>query len=116
MNETMLKLLLAPFQEFLEQERLTPLQNNIGVCFLSVLAFKLATETISWLRVRFAIDVIYSKAALYISLSLGLLFWPLFDQSDWSWRLNTILPLAVLVRFVYKVNKIWPPRRLAELF
>ena len=92
-------------QRFLEQERLTPFQNNVTVCFLSVIAFKLAQEAIVWLRIRFGIGVTYSKPAMYMALSLGLLFWPLFDVDNWSWRLNTILPLAMLVRFVYKVRK-----------
>ena len=92
-------------QRFLEQERLTPFQNNVTVCFLSVIAFKLAQEALVWLRIRFGIGVTYSKPAMYMALSLGLLFWPLFDVDNWSWRLNTILPLAMLVRFVYKVRK-----------
>lgn len=97
---------LVLLKNLLEQDHLTPLQNNIAVCILSILCFKLALESIAWLRMRFGIAVTLSKAAVYMALSLmGLLFWPLFDPSDgWSWRLNTILPLAMLVRFVYKVR------------
>lgn len=101
-----MQFILDGVRAFLEQDRLTPLQNNIAVCFLSVVAFKLAQEFIAWLRMRFGVGVTYSKPALYMALSLGLLSWPLFDQSSWSWRLNTILPLAQLVQFVYKVSMI----------
>jgi len=106
--------ILDSLRAFFEQESLTPLQNNIAVCFLSVVAFKLAQEFIALLRMRFGIGVNYSKPALYLALSLGLLFWPLFDQSSWSWRLNTILPLAQFIQFVYKVRKIIERHSLQE--
>jgi dolichol kinase len=89
-------------QTFLEQEKLTAFQNNVAVCFLSVVTFRLTQELFGWLSVRFRITIHCKTTLFYVVLSLCLMFWPLYDKSNWSWRLNTILPLAMLVRFVYK--------------
>lgn len=95
---TLLKVLLR-------QETWTPLHNNIAACCLTVLYGKLVLEGVAWLRLRFRLTqaTYYSKQLVYMLLSGGILFWPLFDRSDWSWRLNIVLPAAMLLRFVYKV-------------
>ena len=39
---------------------------------------------------------------LHILLSSGVIFWPYFDESDWSWRLNALVPSVVGIRMIYK--------------
>lgn len=45
------------------------------------------------------------RQRLALLLSSALLFWPLFDRSRecWSWRLNTLVPLSLMGRLIYKV-------------
>ena len=49
----------------------------------------------------------YIRQRLALFLSSGLVFWPLFDRSPecWSWRLNTLVPLSLMGRLIYKVSK-----------
>ena len=46
------------------------------------------------------------RQRLALFLCTALLFWPLFDRSQecWSWRLNTVVPLSLMGRLVYKVS------------
>lgn len=93
-------------KDLVRQDAWTPLQNNIAVCLLTVFYCKMALEGIAWLRLRFGMTAAasYSKPLVYLLLSTGTVFGPLFDISDWSWRLNAVVPTAMLVRFVYKVR------------
>jgi hypothetical protein len=105
----------------------TPLVNNITVCVLTILYAKTGLIAIAWWQ-RFALARVgavvvshyyYSKQLVYTLLSMSILFWPLYDTSDWSWRLNTVFPMAMLLRFVYKVRSFrlqsrscYPPQKL----
>jgi len=46
------------------------------------------------------------RQRLALVLSSLLLFWPLFDRRDscWSWRLNTLVPVSLMGRLLYKVS------------
>jgi accessory gene regulator protein AgrB len=80
-------------------------QNNIAACVVTVVYCKIALEGIAFLRLRFGMTAAanYSKQLVYMLLSTCILFWPLYDTNDWSWRLNAVVPTAMLVRFLYKV-------------
>jgi hypothetical protein len=80
----------------------SPLLNNVASSLLMVMTYRLVTEVAGWLRVRFSMAA-QSRQVLQMSLSAAVVFWPLFDTSEWSWRLNAILPSAMLVRVMYKV-------------
>jgi hypothetical protein len=80
----------------------SPLLNNVAASLLMVMIYRLVTEFAGWIRVRFSMAA-QSRQVLQMSLSAAVVFWPLFDTSEWSWRLNAILPAAMLVRVLYKV-------------
>lgn len=69
-----------------------------------VLWFKIGLEFLY--RQRSNDERVRQRLALF--LSSALLFWPLFDRSDecWSWRLNTVVPLSLMGRLIYKVSLI----------
>jgi hypothetical protein len=94
-------------KEILRLDHLDAFQNNIVVAVCCILYTKIALESIAWLRVRHSIHSAsyYSRSLVYGLLSTTILFWPLYDVTDWSWRLNAVVPLAMLCRFFYKVNK-----------
>ena len=79
----------------------SPLLNNIAASLLMVMSYRIFTEVAGWLRVRFGVAAL-SRQVLQMSLSASVVFWPLFDVSEWSWRLNAILPAAMLARVIYK--------------
>jgi CDP-diglyceride synthetase len=72
-----------------------------------LLYFKVALETIAWWhsiehhRPQHTTASI-SRPCIHLVLSSCVVFWPLFDVTDWSWRLNTLVPAALLARFIYK--------------
>jgi hypothetical protein len=105
----------------------TPLFNNILVCLVTILYGKLGLLGVAWLMQRVgggggsigsarmvalpiagrstALHHLYSKQLVYMLLAMSLLFWPLYDTSDWSWRLNAVFPTAMMIRFIIKVRK-----------
>ena len=77
---------------------LSSFANNVCAAQLAILTFKAALEiAIRW-RPR------WSKVWLQLSLASSVLFWGLYDDTHWSWRLNTLLPAAVATRLFYKVR------------
>jgi len=83
---------------------LSPLANNVAASQIMVLYFKIAQEVVIWFRIRSGVPT-HSKQQLHILLSTLVIFWPLFDTSDWSWRLNALVPAVMMARFVYKVRE-----------
>jgi CDP-diglyceride synthetase len=62
--------------------------------------FKIAIEVVCYFRVRgYHKD---SRHVLHMVFSSLVIFWPLFDLSDWSWRLNALVPAVMVSRLVYK--------------
>jgi hypothetical protein len=88
---------------------LSPLVNNIAASQVMVVAFKIALEGIGRWHSRFG-QTTYTRQFCHILLSTGVIFWPLFDTQDWSWRLNALVPAVMMARFFYKVRLL--PRRL----
>lgn len=79
----------------------TPLWNNVASAFIMVLFFRWGIEITGWLRARFGWK--QQRQILQMNLAASVIFWPLFDTEDWSWRLNALLPATMLVRIIYKV-------------
>jgi phytol kinase len=113
------------FQDFFGPEGWTPLQNNVAVCMITILYGKLIFQVVQGgsfsssnttpgrrnvTSVHHPLhhhhhhhhNLYFSKQIIYMLLSASILFWPLYDRSSWSWRLNIVLPSAILVRVFYK--------------
>lgn len=90
-------------RDILLMPHLSPLANNIASAMLMVVLFRCVIEFAGWLRVRFGLTA-QSRQILLMAISSVVVFWPLFDTSDWSWRLNAILPSAMLARVIYKAK------------
>lgn len=113
-------MMLRDFLPYLDNNNntISPLVNNVMASQLMVLYFKICQETILWVHVRNSSSHrssgnaggahmarrMASRCGLHMLLSSCLLFWPLFDTSDWSWRLNALVPAVMMTRFVYKVK------------
>jgi hypothetical protein len=80
--------------------RLTPIANNVASAMIMVLYYRCVNEMVGWMRLRFGN---HSRQFLQMALSAGVVFWPLFDHSQWSWKLNVLLPTTMAARIVYKV-------------
>jgi dolichol kinase len=80
--------------------QLSPLHNNIAVSMAMVLYFKFAIELSCWMRIRWKRGI--SRHVLHMLFSTLVIFWPYFDQSEWSWRLNVLVPAVMWSRLVYK--------------
>lgn len=85
-----------------EQFDITAFQNNLIVCALTVLYMKLCLIIIARLRMRFHLTAHYTKSMIYICLSTTICFWRLFEISDWSWRLNCVVPCSLMIRYLFK--------------
>lgn len=83
-----------------ENLQLSPLQQNIAVASAMVLYFKMAIELACWMR--FHGKQKNSRHFLHIFFSSLVIFWPYFDRSEWSWRLNALVPAVMFSRLVYK--------------
>lgn len=43
-----------------------------------------------------------SRKFIHVSAGCWILFWPLFDVTHWSWRLNILVPAVMSVKLFYK--------------
>lgn len=90
-------------RDLLLQPTWSPLTNNIAATFVMIAYFRAAIELTGWLRIRFGKSSEY-RQILHVIISSLVVFWPLFDTSDWSWRFNAMVPAVMFSRLVYKVN------------
>lgn len=97
---------MAVLREVLLLPQLSPLMNNVASCMIMVVFFRCAIEFASWVRARtrYTGHAVQARQILQMSLSSSIVFWPLFDTTDWSWRLNSVLAAAMTIRLIYKVS------------
>lgn len=82
---------------------ISPLGNNILCALLTVVYIKITMDTASFLRERLGFNADMSRKFVHICAGCWLLFWPLFDVTHWSWRLNILVPSVMSVKLFYKV-------------
>ena len=87
-------------RDYLPFPSLSPQWNNIGCVLLAVLHVKLVIELANWLGRRGARKD--ARMILHLALASTISYWPLYDPSDWSWRLNAIVPLVLATRWIHK--------------
>jgi dolichol kinase len=78
-----------------------PFRQNCMASIAMVVYYKCALEISCWVRLRWKQSVV-SRNILQLFFSSIVIFWPYFDQSDWSWKFAALLPSVVLSRLVYK--------------
>lgn len=82
---------------------ISPFLNNVGCVLLTIAYVKVALETACWILVNVGKRQ-EPRTLVHLTVSSCIVFWPLYDASHWSWRLNAIVPLALALRMVYKVR------------
>jgi len=90
-------------RDLIQDGTISPLSNNVYTVLLTVLYVKVGFEIASWIRWRMGKRK-EPRIFVHLCLSSIIIFWPLYDSTDWSWRLNVLVPSAVAMRLVYKVN------------
>lgn len=97
-------------RDLIRDETMSALANNAYSVLLTVLYVKVGLEIAShccWIQKlqqqQYAV-VQTPRILVHLCLSSTILFWPLYDPSDWSWRLNSLVPSAVATRLIYKVS------------
>ena len=68
-----------------------------------VVLYRCVMEFAGWLRVRFGLAA-PARQIVQGGLSASVIYWPLFDTTEWSWRLNALLPAVMLLRCLYKAH------------
>jgi hypothetical protein len=81
---------------------LSPLWNNISCTLLMLFYVKACMEGAIWMRNRNR--KLRGQQLVHMALSSCLMFWPLYDPTDWSWRLNVLVPAVLATRLVFKVS------------
>lgn len=111
-----------------DRSTMSALSNNIYTVLLTIIYVKCGLETASVLRWRMGKRRV-PRMFVLLCMSTTIFFWPLYDTSDWSWRLNCVVPCTVATRLFYKVrvqlrnayyvsgrNKLWPFTNQTNLF
>lgn len=117
-------LLLKDFLRFVDLS--SPRDNNLAALTIMVLYYKVVIEFLSRLRLRIGggdiiagvggvggsdyiggsgISTSFTRELESATLSACVVFWPLFDNTHWTWRFNALVPAVMLARFFYKVIK-----------
>jgi len=77
-----------------------PLWVNISSALLTVLYLKVVMEIASFIRRKIGNTI--SRKMIHVCAGTMIVFWPLFDVTHWSWRLNILVPAAMSVKLFYK--------------
>ena len=83
---------------------LSPLWNNISCALLTVLYIKIVLDVATMIRERLGLNADISRKFIHICAGCWIIFWPLFDVTHWSWRLNILVPSVMSVKLFYKVR------------
>ena len=102
-NNKLLKL-IQNIASFLGITTLSPLWNNIACALLTVLYIKIVLDIASMIREKLGLNADISRKFIHICAGCWILFWPLFDVTHWSWRLNILVPSVMSVKLFYKVR------------
>lgn len=54
-----------------------------------------------WLVEKKLLGLLISRKIVHISAACNILWWPLFDMSHWTWRLNSLVPTVYAVQLIY---------------
>ena len=85
--------------------KVTPLWNNV-ICSLITVIYVKAILTIG-AKLRDRLRCAYeSRKLVHMGAACWILFWPLFDVSHWTWRLNILVPTVMGIKLVYKVSSV----------
>ena len=85
----------------------SPLGNNILASLLTVIYIKIVMDVASLLRSKLPLgfsNADVSRKFIHICAGCWILFWPLFDVTHWSWRLNVLVPSVMSLKLFYKVR------------
>jgi len=80
-----------------------PLHHNIFITCLIVLYLEATLRTSNWLRDRLGL-IEGSRKLVHFAAASWILFWPLYDETHGSWRLNVFVPAAMTLKLIYKVR------------
>jgi len=79
-----------------------PLQNNIFANVLVLTYIKTVIAACDWAVQRNVISLLVSRKIVHMGAAGQLFFWTLFDESHWTWVLNTTIPSLYAVQLVVK--------------
>ncbi len=83
---------------------ISPLWNNILAALCTVIYIKTTMDiSLLILRKRLGFNADISRKFIHVMAGCWILFWPLFDVTHWSWRLNILVPSVMSVKLFYKV-------------
>lgn len=101
---TTASLKMPQLRDLVHDKTMSPLSNNVYTVLLTVLYVKVGFELASWIRWRMGKRRL-PRILVHLCLSSVIIFWPLYDSTNWSWRLNVLVPSTVASRLVYKVRR-----------
>ena len=91
---------MANLRDYLAVPSLSAQWNNICCVLVTVVHVKLSMELATWLGKQGKRRE--SRILVHVSIASTIILWPLYDASDWSWRLNVLVPAVVATRLIYK--------------
>jgi phytol kinase len=81
---------------------ISPLWNNIICALFTVIYIKIILDVASLLREKLGFNADISRKFIHVCAGCWILFWPLFDVTHWSWRLNILVHAVMSVKLFYK--------------
>jgi Dolichol kinase len=80
---------------------ISPLWNNVLSSLLTVVYAKGLLSVASFIRQRMRCGY-ETRKFVHVGAACWIFFWPMFDTSHWSWRLNIIVPTVMSIKLFYK--------------
>jgi len=80
---------------------------NTIAAIITVVYVKIVIATTDKLVLKKIVRPATSRKIIHLAAASLVLFWPLFDQAHWSWRLNVLVPVIFTLRLFIKVSSIY---------
>lgn len=75
---------------------------NLSACLVTLIFVKAVVGICDYLVSKDLLPMLVSRKIVHLAATCWCLFWPMFDTSDETWKLNIVVPTMYGIQLIYK--------------
>jgi phytol kinase len=79
-----------------------PLYQNLFGMFLMLVYIQTVVSVCDWAVSKNYVSLLLSRKTVHIAAACSCLFWTVFDEAHWTWRLNITVPAIYALKLIVK--------------